>query len=101
MTEEEIEKKVEEIEKKVEMEFRMRDFTKYINRVLREREIVEDWGFAVGVLDENFLEVSIDYYHRFHSRDVYDISIYDIDELKREFDFYFDKHLRELGGQDE
>lgn len=88
-----------EIEKKVELEFRMDDFTKYINRKLREHEMVEDWSFVVGVVNENTLQLTIDYCHSFHSRDIYDMEMYDFDELKRMFDFYFNKRLEELRAQ--
>lgn len=87
----------EAIKKKVELEFKMRDFTKYINRTLREDMggTVEDWSFAVNTMGENTLEVTIDYPHNFHSRDVYDLERYDLDSLRRTFNHYLLKHQNE------
>lgn len=78
----------EAIKKKVELEFKMRDFTKYINRTLREDMggTVEDWSFGVNTMGENTLEVTIDYPHNFHSRTVYDMGRYDLDLLIKEFE---------------
>ena len=69
--------------------------TRYINRELRTDPRVKDWFFS---LDENMkaLSVCIDYIHDFHSRDMYHLVPYDIDELENMFDCYYGRHLDEL-----
>lgn len=83
------------IKKKVELEFKMRDFTKYINKTLKESDLAENWSFAVNTMGENTLEITIDYPYNFHSRDVYDLESYDLDSLRRTFNRYLLKHQNE------
>ena len=88
--------KESEAKKQVELEFIMRDFTQHVNKTLRVHEIVKDWGFTVNLTHGYALHVWIDYHASFHSRDVYEMDMYDIERLKRQFDHYFNKHLTEL-----
>ena len=76
----------EAIKKKVELEFKMRDFTKYINKTLKESDLAENWCFAVNTMGENTLELTIDYRYGLHSRTVYDVGRYDLDLLIKEFE---------------
>ena len=85
----------EEIKKKVELEFKMRDFTQYINRTLRDDDRVENWSFAVNTIGEKTLEVTIDYRWDWRARDVYDLERYDLDLLIRECEHQLYKHIDE------
>lgn len=85
------------INRLVEMEFRMRELTKYINRTLRVYDRIESWSFSAGRIHEDCLELTIDYYPNKHTRDIFNMEAHDVDELKHMFDTYFDGHVRELG----
>ena len=66
--------------------------TKYINHSLRNDGCIVDWAFYMESKD--ILVVRIDYLGDFHSRDMIMITN-DYDALKAEFDYYFEKHLKE------
>ena len=77
-------------------EFNMKLLTKYINKELRSDPRVKNWGFSLDEFDKHMLVVWIDYLGDLHSRDMYDLGPYDIDELQDMFDTYYGKHLDEL-----
>lgn len=68
--------------------------TKYINHSLRNDGRIVDWAFYMESKD--ILVVRIDYLGDFHSSDMIMITKpYDYDALKEEFNYYFDRHLKE------
>lgn len=77
-------------------EFNMELLTKYINKELRSDPRIKSWGFSLDPLDKHMLVVRIDYINDFHSRDLYDLGPYDIDDLQNMFDSCYGKHLDEL-----
>ena len=70
--------------------FKMKYFTKHINRELRDKNIVKDWCVYM-TKDSEFLYLDIDYIEDFHSSDVFWLHN-DLENLKREFEHCFSEH---------
>ena len=74
--------------------FKMKYFTKHINRELSDKNIVKDWCVYM-TKDSEFLYLDIDYIEDFHSSDVFWLQN-DLDNLKREFEHYYNSHVQSL-----
>ena len=75
--------------------FKMRDFTKSINKYLKTKDIVKDWEFCINTIYNNCLELTINYYNDFHSRTIFNLEKYDFEELVNSFEIQFDKNTEE------
>ena len=71
-------------------DFKMKYFTKHINRELRDKSIVKDWCVYM-TKDSEFLYLDIDYIEDFHSSNMFWLQN-DLENLKREFEHCFSKH---------
>lgn len=72
-------------------------FTKYINKILKDEPLVTGWAFEINHHGTYELIVSIDYIDRLHSKEMYDLHNRDIDELRRDFQFYLNRNISQIG----
>jgi len=82
---------------KLKKENLMENLTRYINKRLMKHPGVNEWGFSVALDGRYSLNVKIYFINNYTSRFTILITPdYDLDNLKRYFDFIFDKQIKEL-----
>lgn len=76
----------------------LNEFTRYINKKLRDDERIENWSFYIRYDFKHELIVRIDYIYDFHSKDVFHFLIGSQEDLFGMFDHVFNRHIEELEG---
>lgn len=83
---------------KFSYEDNLNEFTRYINKKLRNDDRIENWSFYIQYDDKHELIVRIDYIYDFHSRDVFHFLTVNQEDLFEMFDYEFNRHIEELEG---